>query len=148
MVPEENAIISNNDLILFFKGNFVFLGGTNRGTKNEFFNGSCSQIYCSLTVSLHGSGPHSKPVRRFRITIFLHRKRSLSTSSCFKQAAAFRRLPPTLPGNTESYYRQGPYSLHRDGKGSNLDQSRRSLVEASLSMRSNTAYNLIPEGVS
>ncbi len=43
MVPEEESIISSNNLILFFNGNLIFIHGTNDGTELFLLNGSISE---------------------------------------------------------------------------------------------------------
>jgi hypothetical protein len=68
MVPEEASIVTSNNLILFFKGNLVFVRGTNGGTKLFFLSGSLPESNSTHIVSIHSFPFHDKPNSDFDLT--------------------------------------------------------------------------------
>jgi hypothetical protein len=60
MVPEEEAIVLSNKLIMFFKGNLVFLRGTNGGTEKILLSGSFPDPGSIHTVPIHFFPFHGK----------------------------------------------------------------------------------------
>lgn len=58
--PEEASIVTSNNLILFFKGNLVFLRGTNGGTEKILLSGSFPDPGSIHTVLIHFFPFHRK----------------------------------------------------------------------------------------
>ena len=63
MVPEEEAIITSKNLILFFKENLIFLRGTNGGTEKTILSGSFPDPSSIHTIPIHSIAFHGKPNR-------------------------------------------------------------------------------------
>jgi hypothetical protein len=63
MVPEEASIVTSKNLILFFKGNLVFLRGTNGGTEKILLSGSFPDPNSMHTVPIYFFPFHGKPNR-------------------------------------------------------------------------------------
>jgi hypothetical protein len=61
LVPEEASIVTSKNLILFFKGNLVFLRGTNGGTEKILLSGSFPDPNSMHTVPIHFFLFHGKP---------------------------------------------------------------------------------------
>jgi hypothetical protein len=61
--PEEEAIITSNNLILFFKENSIFLRGTSGGTEKIILSGSLPDLSSIHTVPIHFFPFHGKPNR-------------------------------------------------------------------------------------
>lgn len=58
--PEEASIVTSKNLILFFKGNLVFLRGTNGGTEKILLSGSFPDPSSIHTVLIHFFPFHGK----------------------------------------------------------------------------------------
>ncbi|WP_263587575.1 hypothetical protein [Sphingopyxis sp. GC21] len=66
--PEEASIVTSNNLILFFKGNLVFVRGTNGGTELFLLSGSFPESNSTHIVSIHSFPLHGKPNSNFDLT--------------------------------------------------------------------------------